>query len=91
MKVALPLTAREVRLLLKWSETRHSFPDDARVCRKLEAALEQQQLLELSRVQIQILHAWGEDWWATHYGGEHVVNPEEESILTKIRVALGWA
>ncbi|MBT3343924.1 MAG: hypothetical protein HN712_17545 [Gemmatimonadetes bacterium] len=90
MKVSLPLTAREIRLLLSWSASRQSFPDDARVRRKLTAAMDVEGSLDLSRVQVQILNAWAEDWWATHYGGGQVVNPDEEAILSKIRTALGW-
>ena len=90
MKVSLPLTVRQIQLLLTWSASRQSFPDDARVRRRLTAAIETEGGLELSRVQIQILNAWAEDWWATHYGGGQVVNPDEEAILSKIRAALGW-
>ena len=90
MAHAIALSSREIRLLITWSASRQMFPDEERVRRKLSAALEQNRPLELSRIQIQILHAWAEDWWATHYGGGKVVNPDEEAILTKVRTALGW-
>ncbi len=88
--IQLPLTRREIRLLITWSQTKEPFPDEDRVRRKLQAALDQEVALRLSRVQIQILHGWSEKWWGTHYGGGKVVNPDEEAILLKIRSALGW-
>ena len=51
--VPLPLTAREIEVVMSWREETF-WPDDARVLRKLEAARQAGESPQLSRLQIEI-------------------------------------
>ena len=81
------LTHREIELILGWKE--ESFwPDEERVMRKLRRALENPEPVELSRFQIQVIQTWVKEQVEGHYGGGVVLNPEEQSIIQKLRTAL---
>lgn len=84
----LPLTAREIQLVIHW-RTRAFWPDEQRVLNKLEVALRQEAQPELSRLQVQILRGWAEETLGGSYGGGEVGNPEEVSVLRKLQEALG--
>ena len=84
MKV--PLTSREIELILQWKEE-FFWPDEKRVRGKLQIALSAEQPPELSLLQIRIVLGWVEEQVGGHYGGGEVKTPEEDAILTKLRQA----
>lgn len=86
--IPLPLTKRELRLVIAWRAAGAFFPDEERVLRKLRQAFETEAPLQLSRVQLQILGGWAEEQVGGHYGGGEMANPDEAEILTKIRAGL---
>lgn len=88
--VVLPLSDRELRLVLGWRSQGAFFPDEERVLRKLRRALEEGTSLEVSRMQLQILHGWAEEMLGGPYGGGEVVNRDEAAVLGKLRQALGY-
>ena len=77
------LTRREIEIILGWKE-RVDWPDERRVVNKLERALNGNEELRLSAVQIRIIQAWAEEQVSGHYGGGAIMNPEEQSILQKL-------
>ena len=83
----VPLTHREIELILGW-KAKAFWPDEERVLSKLRRALQNEEPLKLSRVQIQIVQGWIEEQVGGHYGGGAVINPEEQSIAHKLRAAL---
>ena len=84
--MVLPLTSREIALIMGWR--RDSFwPDEERVLRKLQRALDAGTPPTLSRLQVQMLQGWGEEQVGGHYGSA-VANPEERAVMSKLRVAL---
>jgi len=89
--VHLRLTDRELRMVLGWRQEGAFFPDEDRVLRKLRQALDEKAPLQLSRLQIQIVHGWAEEELGGPYGGGEVVNPDEAAVLGKIRDALGFS
>ena len=86
--VNLPLTPRELRIVLGWRPGGAFFPDEDRVLRKLRAALDAGLPPALSRLQLQILRGWGEEQVEGHYGGGAVTNPDEAAILQKVAQVL---
>lgn len=84
MKV--PLTTREIELILKWKEE-FFWPDEKRVQRKLQNALSADLSLELSVLQIRIVLGWVEEQVGGHYGGGDIMTPEEEAVLATLRRA----
>ena len=83
----ISLTHREIELVLGWKEVAF-WPDEERVMRKLRRALEIPGPVEFSRFQIQVIQTWVEEQEEGHYGGGAVLNPEEQSIIKKLRAAL---
>ena len=83
----VPLTHREIELVLGWKELAF-WPDEERVMRKLRRALENPEPVEFSRFQIKVIQTWLEEQVEGHYGGGAVLNPEEQSIIQKLRTAL---
>lgn len=88
--VDLPLTERELRLVIGW-KAEAFFPDEERVLRKLRQALDSGRPPDLSRLQLQIVHGWAEEQVGGHYGGGAVANPDEARVLRKLEQALGWS
>ena len=86
----LRLTERELRMVLGWRRKGAFFPDEDRVLRKLRHALDEKVPLQLSRLQIQIVHGWAEEELGGPYGIGEVTNPDEAGVLGKIRDALGF-
>lgn len=84
----VPLSRREIELLLGWKE-RAFWPDEDRVRRKLQQALEQGEPPVLSRLQVEILQGWAEEQLGARYGGGAVLNPEEGAVRRKLQEALG--
>lgn len=84
----VPLTPREIQLVMRW-KTQAFWPDEQRVLNKLEAALHNAALPELSRLQLQIIRGWAEETLAGAYGGGEVANPDELAVLRKVQEALG--
>jgi hypothetical protein len=82
----VPLTSREIEYVLRWKE-KIFWPDEDRIVRKLRTALEVQQGLNLSFIQIQIIHGWAEERVGGHFGSK-VVNSEENSIMRKLEDVL---
>ena len=81
------LTHREIKLVLGWKEVAF-WPDEERVMRKLRRALENPEPVEFSRFQIKVIQTWLEEQVEGHYGGGAVLNPEEQSIIQKLRTTL---
>jgi hypothetical protein len=77
-------------MVLGWRRKGAFFPDEDRVLRKLRHALDEKVPLQLSRLQIQIVHGWAEEELGGPYGIGEVANPDEASVLGKIRDALGF-
>lgn len=86
----LGLTDREIRVVLEWRSKGAFFPDEERVLRKLRHAAETGSPLELSRLQVQVVHGWAEERLGGHYGGGEIANPDEAGVLRKVRQALGY-
>jgi hypothetical protein len=86
----LELTERELRMVLTWRQEGAFFPDEDRVLRKLRQALVESAPLQISRLQVQIVHGWAEEELGGSYGGGEVTNPEEAVLLSKLRRALGY-
>ncbi|HJP34170.1 MAG: hypothetical protein QF689_18315 [Candidatus Latescibacteria bacterium] len=86
----LNLTERELRMVLDWRRRGAFFPDEDRVLRKLRHALDAGEPLDLSRLQVQIIHGWAEEQLGGPYGGGEMTNPEEAVLFRKIRDALGY-
>ena len=84
--LVLPLTPREIQLVLSWRQ-KPFWPDDERVLRKLRAALERGEAPALSRLQVGLVRGWAEEQVSGHYGGR-AVNPDERAILDKLGRAL---
>jgi hypothetical protein len=84
----VPLTPREIRLVMRW-KPRAFWPDEQRVLNKLEAALVQEAEPDLSRLQVQVIRGWAEENLGGSYGGGEVGNPEEVAVLRKLQEALG--
>ena len=83
----VPLTHREIEFILSWREQTF-WPDEERVLRKLRRALASREAPRLSRLQVQIMYGWGEEQTGGHYGGGAVGNPEERTIMDKLRTVL---
>ena len=86
----LEFTDRQLRMVLGWRQAGAFFPDEYRVLRKLGEALAQSAPLQLSRLQVQIIHGWAEEKLGGSYGGGEVANPEEAVVLSKLRRALAY-
>lgn len=89
-EVLIPFTGRELRMVMGWREGGAFFPDEDRVLRKLQRALAADAPLQVSRLQLQIIHGWAEEQLSSAYGGGEVTNPEEATVLRRIRQALGY-
>lgn len=85
--MVIPLTRREIEFVIGWKQ-KAFWPDEERVLKKLRRALESEEALRMSRLQAQIVFGWGEDQVSGHYGGGQVGNPEEQSIMDKLRGVL---
>jgi len=85
--MVLPLTRREIEFIIGWKQ-KAFWPDEERVLKKLRRALGSEDVLQMSRLQVQIVFGWGEDQVSGHYGGGQVGNPEEQAIMDKLRGAL---
>jgi len=84
--MVLSLTSREIRLVMGWR--RQAFwPDEERVLRKLQRALDGGTAPNLSRWQILMLQGWGEEQMGGHYGSA-AANAEELGIMGKLQAAL---
>lgn len=84
--VIIPFTKREIAYIISWKEEIF-WPDEMRLVNKLRRALDGDQSLELSRVQLNILWGWAEDQMAGSLGKE-VRNTEERAIMDKLQRAL---
>ncbi len=82
----LPFTKREITYILSWKEEVF-WPDEMRLVAKLQRALDGDQPLELSRIQLKILWGWAEDQMAGSLGRE-VRNTEERAIMDKLQSTL---
>ena len=82
----VPLTQREIELVLRWREGAF-WPDEERVLAKLREAHESGASLRLSRLQVQIVQGWVEEQVGGHYGGRSA-NPDEQAIGLKLSAAL---
>ena len=82
----LLLTKREVEIILTWKDGPF-WPAEERILVKLRRVAEGSAQLDLSCIQLQILHGWVEDHVGGHYGGK-VVNHEELTILKKLEASL---
>ena len=85
--MVVPLTPREIELVIAW-KGEVFWPDEERVLRKLRRALENSEVPQLSRLQVQIIYGWAEEQMGGHYGGGEVRNPEERAIVDKLRAVL---
>ena len=82
----VPFTKREIAYIISWKEEIF-WPDEMRLVAKLKRALESEQPLDLSRMQLKILWGWAEDQMAGSLGRE-VRNTEERAIMSKLQNAL---
>ena len=89
-ELQLEFTDRQLRMVLGWRQAGAFFPDEDRVLRKLVEALAQSTPLQLSRLQVQIIHGWAEEELGGSYGGGEVANPEEAVVLSKLQRALAY-
>ncbi|MEW6756365.1 MAG: hypothetical protein AB1505_36145 [Candidatus Latescibacterota bacterium] len=83
----VPLTPREIRCILAWKD-RTFWPDEERVLGKLRRALEEGCAPTLSRLQVQLVYGWAEEWLGGPRSGVQARNVEEEGIVAKLRGAL---
>ena len=88
-RMKVPLTPRELRLVIGWREAAGSlFPDEERVLRKLRQSLAAAATPELSPLQLRIALGWVEEQVGGRRGGGEVANPDEAAVLAKMRAAL---
>jgi len=86
MKTLVPLTTRELSIILKWRSEIENWSDDKRVLSKIKDAHDKSVDLYLSSLQIDIVRGWCEQELGGHYGGGIVTNMEEHSILKKLKI-----
>ena len=79
--MVLPLTSREIKIVLQWRSQVEDWPDERRVLSKLWVALDNERFPELSSLQIQIIREWAEEEMGGHFGGGLVTNIEGKTIF----------
>ena len=84
MKIHVPLSGREMSILLEWRSEILNWPDEKRILNTITEAHANNEDLYLTPFQIGIVREWCEQELGNHYGGGMVINMEEHSILNKI-------
>ena len=84
MKKHVPLSPREMSILLRWRSERENWSDEKRVLDTITEAHANNKDLYLTPFQIGIVREWCEQELGNHYGGGMVINMEEHSIFNKI-------
>ena len=84
MKKHVPLSGREMSMLLKWRSERENWPDEKRILNTISEAHSNNEDLYLTPFQIGIVRGWCEQELGGHYGGGIIINMEDHSILNKL-------